>query len=583
MNHIRSLIKFFLPVATEELSQQNNVNCEGDQFEKTETKQNKSKAPRISYSIPKNSYQIPIQDLMKNPTKLSQLTYCEYKYNKHENREQSIEYTCNQYGRKKCLARIVFLKKSTQYFHLNQHNHTIEKLHQNRRILEHDVRVRLYEFIKENTHIRSNKEICKIFNNQNKQKESNEIITVQDVEKLKRKFYHERIYYLQDLYIRRDLSQTTSRNQFIPCCQGYPCFLLIYACNYQMNYFKNLSTDDQVYLDGTFDFFPSELEHMITIQIRRKNQNSAVPVMFIFLNNKDEQTYFYLWWTVVSLVPEIVNLPNIYIACDFEMAIINAIRNRVTNATIVGCLFHLLKAVNSWIKKNLDENNVLRVDEEQKKNFITELKKLSVFIANESEFRSESQRFLAKWRTVAGDKLYYYLLTTCLGDETINPRFKPETWSNAFRLRKTDLHETNNQCELFHRHLNRIFTEKPSLKTSIHILQGIEEEITSESIITSQSTTLTSTKIPIDKTQKKSYQKMRQEVQFSNNSKSKNKRKERDQIKTNSIKQSKKNENQSQKEIPPSSFQRNQLSNNLLTKSKNFDFVNLTPDSFKKY
>lgn len=305
---------------------------------------------------------------------------------------------------------------------------------------------------------------------------------MEDVQEMKNKFYTERINCLQDFYIRPDLSQNSNGEQFVRWVHGFPYFLLIWSSNYQMNILKSVTKDDQMYIDGTFDICPEGCEQMVVLHIRKKGSNISVPIMFILLQRKDEMCYWWMWLVITQLVPELLTLDKMFMACDFEWAMHNALKAHFPNIEIIGCKFHLVKAIYRWINRKLSSDHIFKKQPKVKEEMKNELVDLSRLKCSKDEFMLKKESFAAKWRTIAGETFIKYMVKYYLGDGETKPTFRPEIWAMCMRSRWEGLDDTNNQAELLHHHLNERFTERPHLKRTVEILQEIESEFTSKDI-----------------------------------------------------------------------------------------------------
>ncbi|KAG2379031.1 hypothetical protein C9374_007669 [Naegleria lovaniensis] len=452
-------------------------------------------------NLKENEYIIPRGNVHKVTTNQQQLRFNNYFYSKHKTFAHCITYKCNLYKSRKCSARIRYYPDIDTYIHVASHSdHApphIEKS-QPQKISE-ERRKELFEYIKANTNIRSSQQIAENLNKKLSKEELRDhrlIITKEDVKEMKKKFYTERIECLQDLYTRQDLSCTKSQDQFVRWVQGFPHFLLIYGSNYQINILKEVTEEDQIYVDGTFDVCPKGCEQMITIHVRKKGMDAAVPVLFIFAQAKSEIFYTYLWMVIANLiVPELLQVRKLFVACDFEQAMHKALRIIFPDVEIVGCQFHLLQAVSRWIRRELPANNPLR-NRELLKTFKSELKDLARTKMTEQMFNIKKEEFLATWRSVAGEKLWRYLVRNWFGDLSTNALFAPNIWALTFKSRIQDLDLTNNQAEIFHSRLNLKFASKPGLKRSVNILQELEFEITNNEIANKQKKLTTTLALP---------------------------------------------------------------------------------------
>ncbi|KAG2388305.1 hypothetical protein C9374_000469 [Naegleria lovaniensis] len=482
-------------------------------------------------NLKENEYIIPRESVHKVTTNQQQLRFNNYFYSKHKTFAHCITYKCNFYKSRKCAARIRYYPDIDTFIHVASHSdHApphIEKS-QPQKISE-ERRKELFEYIKANTNIRSSQQIAENLNNKLSKEELRDhrlIITKEDVKEMKKKFYTERIECLQDLYIRQDLSCTKSQDQFVRWVQGFPHFLLIYGSNYQINILKEVTEEDQIYIDGTFDVCPKGCEQMITIHVRKKGKDAAVPVLFIFAQEKSETFDTYLWMVIANfLVPELLQVRKLFIACDFDQAMHNALRIIFPDVEIVGCQFHLWQAVSRWIKRELPAHNPLR-NRELRKTFKSELKFLARTIMTEQMFNIKKEEFLATWRSVAGEKLWRYLVRTWFGDSSTNALFAPNIWALAFKSRIQDLDLTNTHAEIFHSRLHVKFASRPELKRSVNILQELECEIMNIEIANKEKKLTSIRALPPDNTINNVKKRANpfSELQLVNNDKSKKKK-----------------------------------------------------------
>jgi hypothetical protein len=267
-------------------------------------------------------YYLDADDVIKVSTKKDQLKCHEFLYNKHERYSCSDSYRCSKYHQLKCTARIKYHRTEGTYYHIGEHNHSPqESVFNTQAELNEDRKAKLYEFIKANTQIESSKTIRDILNNDlTPQQKLDPKITVkiEDVQKMKRKFYGERITCLQDLFIRPDIAQKENGEQFVRWVQGYPFYILIFASNHQMNLLKSVTNLDQIYVDGTFDFAPQGFDQLLTVFVRKRNQSALNPVVFSLLQGKDKEIYWFFWWIITYLAPELREIKKLTFTADFE-------------------------------------------------------------------------------------------------------------------------------------------------------------------------------------------------------------------------------------------------------------------------
>ncbi|RMZ99549.1 hypothetical protein BpHYR1_012475 [Brachionus plicatilis] len=119
-----------------------------------------------------------------------------------------------------------------------------------------------------------------------------------------------------------------------------------------------LNSESVWYVDGTFEISPDIFKQLFTINVIKNNRN--LPLVYCFLPNKQQKTYIKLFNNLkskgISVIP-------VYIFSDFELAIMNSIRECFPGAQIGGCYFHLTS--NLW--KHV--TNGLRKDHKNDKNF----------------------------------------------------------------------------------------------------------------------------------------------------------------------------------------------------------------------
>ena len=427
-------------------------------------------------------YRIDHGDVEPVNTKQSQLKYCGFLYNKKESFKNSTNYRCNKYRTLKCQARIKYNKTSELYTHVGEHNHSSQDDTFTTQVeLTESRKSELYEFLKANTQMRSAKSVKDVLNNrlaENEKRNPSKVVKIEDVQMMKRKFYTERIHCMQDLYIRPDIAEKEDGQQFVRWVQGFPNGILVFGSNYQINTLKSVTEMDQLYIDGTFDIAPNGYDQMVTLFVRKQLESEIRPVLFIFLQGKQRGTYWYMWWVVTYLSPELIEVQKLTITADFELAMHQAILDHFQNAQIIGCQFHFLKAIRSWVYKNLDSNNCLRQDYDRMKEMLDDMRRLSGTIYENEEFERQKERLISKWRTLAGSYFSHYLVSTWCGNSDGNARFSPNFWSTTKCNRESYYELMNKKVESFHHQLNNMFNEKPDLKEAIELLKKVDEEYT---------------------------------------------------------------------------------------------------------
>ena len=98
------------------------------------------------------------------------------------------------------------------------------------------------------------------------------------------------------------------------------------------------------YTDGTFNIAP-QLFHKVFCILAKKH-SGVHPICYALLPNEEHATYVRMFEMLMSLVS---NLNPHYIHCDFEQAMINAVRECFPEATVKGCFFHLVQSMQRHI------------------------------------------------------------------------------------------------------------------------------------------------------------------------------------------------------------------------------------------
>ena len=101
-----------------------------------------------------------------------------------------------------------------------------------------------------------------------------------------------------------------------------------------------MSNSQHWFADGTFKTTPSLFDQLYTIHGIK--YNNVIPLVFILMPNRDEQTYLRVFNELSILQP---NLNPASIMTDFERAAINAFHTTFPNATQRGCFFHFTQCV----------------------------------------------------------------------------------------------------------------------------------------------------------------------------------------------------------------------------------------------
>ena len=92
------------------------------------------------------------------------------------------------------------------------------------------------------------------------------------------------------------------------------------------------------FIDGTFSIAPPLFDQVFVVLA--EHLGGVHPLFYFLLPNKRQQTYMKVF-SIIKNLDRVIN-PSV-IHCDFEKAVINAIRRNFPSAAVGGCLFHLVQ------------------------------------------------------------------------------------------------------------------------------------------------------------------------------------------------------------------------------------------------
>jgi len=208
-----------------------------------------------------------------------------------------------------------------------------------------------------------------------------------------------------------------------------------------MNYLKYPQTD--VYIDGTFKCVPHPYYQCVIIMVYDIPLNYYIPVFYILTTHKTQWTY----WTILNevLISTEFKFNPARIHCDYELALINAIKEQFKEDTnVIGCYFHFKQAVLKKMKE-------IGIPKEQRKIAMNKGAMDILTIIPHEEIEKKGIAFVQSHFTNSPlwDKFWKYFRNTWL------KRYKYEDW-NIYGLEDVQ-NRTNNALERFNRTLNDQF------------------------------------------------------------------------------------------------------------------------------
>ena len=100
-------------------------------------------------------------------------------------------------------------------------------------------------------------------------------------------------------------------------------------------------------MDGNFKMSPLGFKQLYVIHASLGE--SSVPVVFAFLERKNQATYEQLLEAIVNKIGQMnIAIQPDKVICDFESASIQAVQNILGDVHIQGCFFHLTQS--TWRK-----------------------------------------------------------------------------------------------------------------------------------------------------------------------------------------------------------------------------------------
>ena len=110
-----------------------------------------------------------------------------------------------------------------------------------------------------------------------------------------------------------------------------------------------ISGTNELFIDGTFKIVPRPFYQVLVIMCYDQQTRVYVPVMYILMTGKTELLYRHaLYWANAIVLGH--SSPRM-VTCDFEKALMNAVKSTFKNVTVNGCLFHWKQAILRKLKE----------------------------------------------------------------------------------------------------------------------------------------------------------------------------------------------------------------------------------------
>jgi hypothetical protein len=199
-----------------------------------------------------------------------------------------------------------------------------------------------------------------------------------------------------------------------------------------------------LYFDGTFKCVPYPFYQLLVLMVFDSASNLYIPVFYVLTTSKTQWTY----WTVLNeiLISCEMQLDASFVHCDFEKAMINAIKEQLgKESEIAGCFFHFKQALLRKMKE-------LGIDKNERKKGLEVMNILTVI--PHDEILSKGIPYCkhvigasnTKWSS-----FWYYFERTWMRD------YEPGLWSFFGKNLQDIQNRTNNPLERYNRTLNNEF------------------------------------------------------------------------------------------------------------------------------
>lgn len=207
------------------------------------------------------------------------------------------------------------------------------------------------------------------------------------------------------------------------------------------------------FIDATFKAVPKPFYELLSIHIDLNSCDETTSVMgivYALLPDKKQATYERLF----HLIKQHCQIEMTTIKCDYELALINAIKNEFPHSKIAGCYYHFNKAI--WKKAS-----ALSLNENRESREVVRL--CSNFPLLPSEYITECWNAITQ-RAVETNKDVMTFLA-----------YFEKQWllslSHIISCSYIDNFRTNNALEGWHRRLNTFIKPKPTLLLFLHALR----------------------------------------------------------------------------------------------------------------
>jgi hypothetical protein len=231
--------------------------------------------------------------------------------------------------------------------------------------------------------------------------------------------------------------------------------------------------DIRIHIDGTFRCVPHPFSQCLVLMIHDDETDLNIPTVFALVDTKHSWGYWH-FLHFCSVLAECKMNPK-YIICNYETGIINTAREYFPSSIIIGCDFHMKRAVKRKMEKlGLSKKSIRRF---MKKKMVDRWKKCK---KTEIEYEIVRARAIFKEENNEKDKWnrFYKYFTKVW----IRKSFDLWNFSEMGQADELDqVPKTNNCLENFNRVFNNKFPKRhPNIYEFIQVIKEISIETVSK-------------------------------------------------------------------------------------------------------
>jgi hypothetical protein len=246
--------------------------------------------------------------------------------------------------------------------------------------------------------------------------------------------------------------------------------LLMWAHPDLMTILRRHSTS--IYIDCTFRCVPKPYSQCLIIMVYDDETDIYVPVVYFLLDNKCQWTYWHALHFVLVETETKFYLSTI--TSDFEISLLNAIKEQLPNTHRIGCLFHFKQALRRRMRKlHIPDTEIKRAMQKGSIDLLTIVKKEEV----NDKIEHFRKRFAKGETKQKWNEFFAYFKDTWMIKYHFN------LW-NVSKLEGGNVricNRTNNALESFNRSLGEQFSSPhPNILHFIAVIKKISIEYVKE-------------------------------------------------------------------------------------------------------